>query len=87
MSEPYLHWTPYCIWDKSYPLLQKQVRQNITDIKRDKLLRDGDPSWRGSFKRGDVSTKEEALTHRCQLGAWDHRGQDNWEEGVGKQKL
>jgi len=42
--------------------LQKEVGQNIKDKKRDKRVRDGDPSWRGKLKRGDVSKHQETLS-------------------------
>jgi hypothetical protein len=38
--------------------LQKEVGQNIKDKKRDKRVRDGDPSWGGGCERGKVSTQQ-----------------------------
>ena len=42
--------------------LQKEVGQNIKDKKRDKRVRDRDPSQGGSRKRGEVSKYEETLS-------------------------
>ena len=42
--------------------LQKEVRQNIKDKKRDKRVRDGDPSWGGSHEGGEVSKHQETLS-------------------------
>ena len=42
--------------------LQKEVGQNIKDKKRDKSVRDGDPSQGGSRKRGEVSKHQETLS-------------------------
>jgi len=35
--------------------LPKEVGQNIKDKRRDKRVRDGDPSWRGSQEGGEVT--------------------------------
>ena len=35
--------------------LWKEVGQNIKDKRRNKRVRDGDPSWRGSYEGGEVS--------------------------------
>ena len=43
--------------------VQKEVGQNINDKKRDKICRDGDPSWKGSLKR-EVSKHQETLSPR-----------------------
>ena len=40
---------------------QKEVRQNIKDKKRDKIIRDGDPSWGGSHEGEEVSTLGNSL--------------------------
>ena len=42
--------------------LQKEVGQNIKDKKRDKRVRDGDPSRDGSLKRGEVYKHQETLS-------------------------
>ena len=36
-------------------VFQKKVGQNIKGKKRDKRVRNRDPSWGGSHKRGEVS--------------------------------
>ena len=46
--------------------LQKEVGQNIKDKKRDKRVRDGDPSWGGN-REGEVSKQQEAFS---QVGLW-----------------
>ena len=48
--------------------------------KRDKRVRDGDPSWGGSHEGGEVSKKQE--TSHWQVGGefWNLRGQYNQEE-------
>ena len=47
--------------------LLKEVGQNIKDKKRDKRLRDGDPSWGGNREGGEVSRQQEAFS---QVGLW-----------------
>ena len=42
--------------------IQKEVRQNIKDKKRDKRVRDGNPSWVGSHEGGEVSKQQEILS-------------------------
>ena len=42
--------------------LQKEVEQNIKDKKRDKRVRDGDPSREGSLKRGEGSKHQKILS-------------------------
>ena len=50
------------------------------DKKRDKRVRDGDPSQEGSSKRGEVSKLQETLS-LCICGEfWHLRGQHNLEE-------
>ena len=46
--------------------LQKEVGQNIKDKKRDKRVRDGDPSWGGSCE-GEVSNSRKPSS---QAGLW-----------------
>ena len=46
---------------KAAHCLQKEVGQNIKDKKRDKRVRDRDPSWGGSHEGGEVSKHEENL--------------------------
>ena len=41
--------------------LQKEVGQNVTDKKRDRRVREGDPSWGGSREGGEVSNHQETL--------------------------
>ena len=41
---------------KAARCLSKEVRQNIKDKKRDKIAKDGDPSWEGSLNRGSFQT-------------------------------
>ena len=40
----------------------KEVGQNIKDKKRDKTVRDRDPSWGGSDEGGEASEQQEALS-------------------------
>ena len=47
---------------KAVHFLQKEVGQNIEDKKRDKRVRDGDPSRRGSHKREEVSKHQDTLS-------------------------
>ena len=42
--------------------LRKEVEQNIKDKKRDKRVRDGDPSQEGSLNRGSLQTPGNPLT-------------------------
>ena len=44
----------HCLW--------KEVGQNVKDKKRDKRVRDGDPSQGGSCKRGEVPKHQETLS-------------------------
>ena len=46
---------------KAVHCLRKEVGQNIKDKKRDKRVRDGDPSQEGSLKR-EVSKHQETLS-------------------------
>ena len=46
---------------KTAHCLQKEVGQNIIGKKRDKRVRDGDPSWGGSHEGGEVSKQQEIL--------------------------
>ena len=59
--------------------LRKEIGQNINDKKRDKICRDGDPSWEGSLKR-EVSKHQETLSPRVCGESWNLRGQHNREE-------
>ena len=43
-------------------VFKKEVGQNIKDKKRDKRVRDGDPSRVGSLKRGEVYKHQETLS-------------------------
>ena len=62
-----LHKTTSELWQrtsgtqKSSPLSSKEVGQNIKDKKRDKTIRDGDPSQEGSLNR-EVSKYQETLS-------------------------
>ena len=47
---------------KAAHCLRKEVGQNIKDKKRDKRVRDGDPSRDGSLKRGEVYKHQETLS-------------------------
>ena len=47
---------------KTAHCLQKEVGQNIIGKKRDKRVRDGDPSWGGSRDGGEVSKHQETLS-------------------------
>ena len=47
---------------KATHCLQKEVGQNIKDKKREKRVRDGDPSQEGSLKKGEVSKHQETLS-------------------------
>ena len=51
--------------------LRKEVGQNIKDKKRDKRVRDRDPSQGGSRERGEVSKHQETLTL---VGLWGSFG-------------
>ena len=48
--------------------LQKEVGQNIKDTKRDKIDKDGDPSWGGSQEGEEVSKQQETLSPLDLLG-------------------
>ena len=48
--------------------LQKEVGQNIKDKKRDKIVKDGDPSWGGSHEGEEVSKQQETLSPMDLLG-------------------
>ena len=48
--------------------LRNKIGQNIKDKKRDKRGKDGDPSWEGSLKRGEVSKHQETLSPVCLWG-------------------
>ena len=47
---------------KSSPLCLKGGRKNVTDKKRGKRGRDGDPSWEESLKKREDSKHQETLT-------------------------
>ena len=47
---------------KAAHCLRKEVGQNIKDKKRDKRVRDGDPSWEESLNRGSFQTPGNPLT-------------------------
>ena len=47
--------------------LWEEVGKNIKDEKRDKRVRDGDPSWGGSHEGGEVSKHQEILSP---VGLW-----------------
>ena len=49
--------------------LRNKIGQNIKDKKRDKRGKDGDPSWEGSLKRGEVSKHHETLSLASLWGA------------------
>ena len=53
------HWWRTSGTQKGSPLSSKEVGQNIKDKKRDKRVRDGDPSWGGSHEGGEVSKHQE----------------------------
>ena len=42
--------------------LRKEVGQNIKDKKKEKRVRDRDPSWGGSREGGEVSRHQETLS-------------------------
>ena len=50
--------------------LQEEVGQNTKDKKRDKRVRDGDPSQRGSREGGEVSKHQETLSPACLWGVF-----------------
>ena len=52
---------------KAAQCLRKEAGQNIKDKKRDKRVRDGDPSRGRSPKRGEVSKHQETLSL---VGLW-----------------
>ena len=61
--------------------LQKEVVQSIKDKKRDKRVRDRDPSWGvgGVVKEKFLNSRKPS--HRQVCGEiWNLRGQHNWEE-------
>ena len=59
----------------------KGGRTNIKDKKRDKRIRDGDPSRGGSREGGDVSKHQETLSPADLWGEfWNLRGHHNREE-------
>ena len=47
--------------------LQKEVGRDIKDKRRDRRVREGDPSWGGSREGGEVSKQQETLS---QAGLW-----------------
>ena len=49
---------------KTANCLRKEIGQNIKDKKRDKIGRDGDPSWKGSLKKESVQTPGNTLSRR-----------------------
>ena len=51
---------------ESQPIVFER-RKNIKDKKRDKRVRDGDPSREGNFNRGEVSKHQETLSP---VGLW-----------------
>ena len=53
---------------KAAHYLKKEVTQNIKDKKRDKRVRDGYPSWRGSREGGEISKQQETLSPAGHLG-------------------
>ena len=55
---------------KAAPCLQKDAGQNIKDKKRDKRVRDRDPSLGGSCKRGEVSKHQETLSLGGSVGSF-----------------
>ena len=55
---------------KAAHCLRKEVGQNIKDKKRDKRVRDGDPSQEGSLKR-EVSKHQETLSLVGLWGVWE----------------
>ena len=56
----------HCLW--------KEVGQNIKDKKRDKRVRDGEPSWEGSLNRGSFQTPGNPLTGRSGGSFWISEG-------------
>ena len=52
---------------KVSPFSSKGGRTNIKDKKRDKRVRDGDPSWGGSREGGEVSKQQDTLSP---VGLW-----------------
>ena len=67
---------------KVSPFSSKGGRTNIKDKKRDKRVRDGDPSWGGSREGGEVSTQSETLSQACQGEALE--SQRATKQGRGK---
>ena len=66
--------------------LWKEVGKNIKDEKRDKRVRDGDPSWGGSHEGGEVSKHQEILSPVGLWGVWNLGGQHNLKEEREKKK-
>ena len=52
-------------------VFERKVGQNIKDKKRDKRVRDGDLSWEGSLKRGEVSKHQKTLSPAGLWGVLD----------------
>ena len=65
---------------KSSPLSWKEVGQKIKDKKRDKRVRDGDPSLK---EEKFPNTRKPSHLRVCGE-LWNLRGQHNWEEKINK---
>ena len=77
-----------CLWrtpdnQKATHSLQKEVGQNIKHKKRDKRVRQGDPSWGGSHE-GEVSKHQETLTGEFVGSFGISEGNITRRAGVGK---
>ena len=60
--------------------LQKEVGQNIKDKKRDKRVRDGDPSQEGVIKEKKFPNTRKPSHWQVCGEFWNLRGQHNREE-------
>ena len=77
-----------CLWrtpdnQKATHSLQKEVGQNIKHKKRDKRVRQGDPSWGGSHE-GEVSKHQETLIGEFVGSFGISEGNITRRAGVGK---
>ena len=62
-----------------------EVAQNIKDKKRDKRVRDGDPSQKGSREGGEVSKHQETFSLGGSVGSFGISGGNI--TGKGKKKV
>ena len=69
---------------KGSPLSLKGDTTKYKDKKRDKRVRNGDPSLGGNHERGEVSKHQETLSPGESGEFWNLRGQHSQEEKINK---